>query len=181
VKFDKDEARKAAFARRKAVFKSGVEGAAQAALRAALAPYGGRVLSGYMAIRTELNPLPVMAGWGGPVGVPIVQGAGLPLVFHRWAPGCAMVAGAFGALVPAVAQEVVPEVLIVPLAAFDARGYRLGYGGGFYDRTLERLRAAGDVVAIGFAYGAQRVEGLPVEATDQPLDGIVTEHGFEAF
>jgi len=86
-------------------------------------------------------------------------------------------AGYLGALIPEVAEEVVPEVLIVPLLAFDRPGYRLGYGGGFYDRTLERLRARGPVTAIGFAFAAQEVDRVPTEPTDQKLDLIVTERG----
>ena len=85
--------------------------------------------------------------------------------------------GTFGALVPAKGDWIVPEVLIVPLLAFDRRGYRLGYGGGYYDRTLEVLRARGPVTAIGFAFAAQEVDEVPIEATDQPLDLIVTERG----
>ncbi|MDJ0630089.1 MAG: 5-formyltetrahydrofolate cyclo-ligase [Rhodobacter sp.] len=173
----KAAARKAAFARRKAAHGAGLDRAAQEALSAALAPYRGRMLAGYMPIRTEIDPLPVMAAWDAPVGVPVIEGAGKPLVFHRWAPGCAMTDGPFGARIPAEAVPMVPEVLIVPLVAFDRRGYRLGYGGGFYDRTLERLRAAQDTVAIGFAYAAQEDDALPVEPTDQPLDAIVTEAG----
>jgi 5-formyltetrahydrofolate cyclo-ligase len=70
-----------------------------------------------------------------------------------------------------------PEIVIVPLVAFDRRGGRLGYGGGFYDRTLERLRARRATMAIGFAFAVQEAEALPLEETDQPLDLIVTEHG----
>jgi 5-formyltetrahydrofolate cyclo-ligase len=69
----------------------------------------------------------------------------------------------------------------VPLLAFDARGYRLGYGGGFYDRTLEGLRARGPVLAIGFAFAAQEVAEVPIDATDQRLDMIVTDAGVRAF
>jgi 5-formyltetrahydrofolate cyclo-ligase len=111
------------------------------------------------------------------VGVPVIPGEAQPLVFHRWHPGARMVAGAFGALIPEVAEEVVPEVLIVPLLAFDRAGFRLGYGGGFYDRTLEGLRARGPVAAIGFAFAAQEVDRVPTEPTDQKLDLIVTERG----
>jgi len=75
----------------------------------------------------------------------------------------------------------VPEVVIVPLVAFDASGYRLGYGGGFYDRTLELLRANGPVLAVGFAYAAQELPAVPVEPTDQPLDAILTERGLTKF
>jgi 5-formyltetrahydrofolate cyclo-ligase len=92
-----------------------------------------------------------------------------------------MVAGAFGALVPKDAPSLVPRVLIVPLLAFDARGYRLGYGGGFYDRTLELLRAQGEVTAIGFAFAAQWVEAVPTDSFDQPLDVMVTDAGITRF
>lgn len=83
--------------------------------------------------------------------------------------------GTFGASVPADSDWMVPEVLIVPLLAFDRLGGRLGYGGGFYDRTLQMLRLSGPVVAIGYAFAAQEDEELPLEPTDEPLDMIVTE------
>ena len=88
-----------------------------------------------------------------------------------------MVDGPFGAKVPALLDWVDPEILIVPLVAFDRYGGRLGYGGGFYDRTLQQLRAARATLAIGFAYSAQEADDLPLEPTDQPLDMIVTETG----
>ena len=86
-----------------------------------------------------------------------------------------MVPGAFGARVPKASEPVVPDVVIVPMLAFDRNGHRLGYGGGFYDRTLAALRAQQDVFAVGLAYAAQELKGLPFEATDAPLDAIVTE------
>ena len=85
--------------------------------------------------------------------------------------------GPFGARIPAQGDWLVPEVLLVPLLAFDRRGFRLGYGGGFYDRTLEGLRARGPVLAIGLAYAAQEVPVVPTDATDQRLDAILTEAG----
>jgi len=88
-----------------------------------------------------------------------------------------MVMGTFGAMIPATGDWIEPEVLIVPLLAFDRRGFRLGYGGGFYDRTIEALRAKGPVTAIGFAFAAQEVDEVPTEPTDQRLDLIVTEQG----
>jgi 5-formyltetrahydrofolate cyclo-ligase len=109
------------------------------------------------------------------VAVPVIEGAGRPLRFSRWEPGCALRRGPFGTRLPEVDDFVTPEILIVPLVAFDRAGGRLGYGGGFYDRTLARLRAVRPVLAIGFAYAAQEAEGLPLEPTDQPLDMIVTE------
>jgi 5-formyltetrahydrofolate cyclo-ligase len=111
------------------------------------------------------------------VGVPVIIGKGQPLRFRRWTPKSAMVPGEFRALVPETGDWMEPAVLIVPLLAFDRRGYRLGYGGGFYDRTLEGLRAQGTVLAIGFAFAAQEVAEVPRDGTDQRLDMIVTESG----
>jgi 5-formyltetrahydrofolate cyclo-ligase len=174
----KSAARKAAFARRKAAFEAAPPGQS-AYLSEVLAGYRGVPLSGFMPIRTEIDPVPAMseAAAHGPVGVPVIQRPGLPLEFSRWEPGCALREGPFGAMVPEVDDFIEPEILIVPLVAFDARGGRLGYGGGFYDRTLERLRARRATLAIGFAFAAQEAETLPLEPTDQPLDMIVTEQG----
>ncbi len=175
----KAQARADAFARRKAAFAARTTDDSRH-LTAVLADSRGRVLAGYMPMRTEIDCLPAMAthvAAGGRVGVPVIPGAAMPLWFQEWSPGAAMVAGAFGALIPAAGAALVPEVLVVPLLAFDRRGYRLGYGGGFYDRTLEGLRARGPVLAIGFAFAAQEVAEVPVEPTDQPLDLIVTEAG----
>jgi len=174
---EKMAARAAAFERRALAHARGLDGAAQTRLAALLAPYQGRAVSGYMPMRTEINPLPVMAEMAlhGPVGVPVIEAKGQPLSFRRWRPGTTMVPGGFGALIPESGGAVVPEVLIVPLVAFDRAGGRLGYGGGFYDRTLEGLRAERPTLAIGYAYAAQEADNLPLEATDQPLDAIVTD------
>lgn len=176
----KAAARKAAFATRKAAFAAG-QGQAAELLADVLAAHRGRALSGYMPMRTEIDPLPAMAAHDGAVGVPVIMGAAQPLRFREWSPGCALMAGEFGALIPAEGAWIEPQVVIVPLLAFDARGYRLGYGGGFYDRTLEGLRARHDIVAIGFAFAAQEVEAVPIDATDQKLDLIVTETGLRQF
>lgn len=148
-----------------------------AALQAFLAPQAGRILSGYLPIRSEIDPRPAMAAHAGPVCVPVVQGPGLPLRFRAWSPDAVLEPGVFGAAVPATGDWMDPEVLIVPLLAFDRRGCRLGYGGGFYDRTLAALRRRGPVLAVGFAYAAQEVDRVPTDATDQPLDALVTEAG----
>lgn len=172
----KAAARQAAFARRQRAFDA--LGPDHAALLCdVLAPHAGKVLAGYMAMRTEISPLAAMRAHAatGPVCVPVIQGKGVPLRFARWTPEGAMVDGPFGAQVPAMTEWLEPEVLIVPLVAFDRLGGRLGYGGGFYDRTLAALRARGPVLAVGFAFAAQEAEGLPLEVTDQPLDMIVTE------
>lgn len=176
----KAAARKAAFAARKEAYAKG-QGQAAELLADVLAPHRGRVLAGYMAMRTEIDPTAAMAAHQGPVGVPVILGAGQALKFREWSPGCAMVAGEFGALIPAEGAWVEPEVVIVPLVGFDARGYRLGYGGGFYDRTLAGLRARHPVLAVGFAFAAQELPEVPIDRYDQRLDVIVTEAGIRHF
>ena len=174
----KATSRAAGFARRQLAFDAAP--AAQAGhLTAVLAGYRGVPVSGYMPMRTEIDPLPAMAEAAahGPVGVPVIVARCQPLRFARWTPGCVMVAGPFGAHVPAALVWMVPQILIVPLISFTLGGGRLGYGGGFYDRTLQALRAAGPVLAVGFAFAGQEVDQLPLEPTDQPLDLIVTEAG----
>ena len=172
----KTAARKAAFGRRKVAHETAGAGRS-ALLSELLAGYRGVPMSGYMPIRTEIDPLPAMAEAAayGPVGVPVIEGAGEPLKFSRWEPGCRLKEGPFGAMIPEVDDFFEPEILIVPLVAFDRLGGRLGYGGGFYDRTLEMLRARRGTMAIGFAYAAQEAENLPLEPTDQPLNAMITE------
>lgn len=173
---EKALARKAAFAVRKVAFAAG-QGQASELLADWLAPHAGRVLAGYSAMRTEIDPTAAMAAHQGPVAVPVIIGPGQPLRFREWTPGCPMIPGDFGALIPAEGAWLEPEVLIVPLLAFNAKGYRLGYGGGFYDRSLQQLRARHPVLAVGFAFAAQQVLQVPTDATDQRLDAILTENG----
>ena len=172
----KAAARTAAFARRKVAFSAG-QGQAAEILADVLSAHQGKALAGYMPMRTEIDPLPAMSAHRGLVGVPVIMAAAAPLKFREWGPGVAMVAGEFGALIPAEGAWVTPQVVIVPLLAFDSRGFRLGYGGGFYDRTLQGLRAKGPVLAIGFAFAAQEVDAVPTDDFDQRLDLIVTEAG----
>lgn len=172
----KSDARKAAFAVRKLAFAGG-QGRAADLLADFLGPHRARALSGYMPMRTEIDPLPAMAAHEGPVCVPVIIGKGQSLKFREWTPGCAMIAGEFGALIPAAGAWIEPEVLIVPLLAFDARRYRLGYGGGFYDRTLQALRAKRPTLAIGFSFAAQQIAEVPIDEHDQRLDAIITEAG----
>lgn len=162
-------------ARRDAAHAAG-QGDAADLLAGVLAPFAGQVLSGYWPMRSEIDPRPALVAHRGPVCLPVTPPRGQPLVFRRWTPGAALVPGAFGTLVPE-GPEVVPQVLVVPLLAFDRRGYRLGYGGGYYDRTLAALRAAGPCTAIGYAFAAQEVAEVPTEPTDARLDLIVTEAG----
>ena len=173
---DKAAARKAAFAARKLAFAAG-QGQAAEILADVLAEYRGCALAGYMAMRTEADPMAAMLAHQGPVCVPVIIAQGEALRFRELSPGCAMEMGAFGAMIPAEGAWIEPEVLIVPLVGFDARGYRLGYGGGFYDRTLERLRRDGGALAIGLAYAVQEIRAIPAEPTDQVLDLVVTDRG----
>jgi 5-formyltetrahydrofolate cyclo-ligase len=172
----KQAARAAAFARRKLAFEA-QNGAASGLLSEILAGYRGAALAGFMPINTEIDPRPAMAEASahGAVGVPVITATTTPLEFARWSPGVVMVEGAFKAHIPADIEWMIPEIVIVPLVAWDETGGRLGYGGGFYDRTLEGLRARGPVLAIGFAFNVQQAYDLPLEVTDQPLDMIVTE------
>ena len=178
--------RKTAFAHRRAAHAADLA-AGGAASRAAMEHFlaarlhdGAGVISGYRPIRTEIDPTPLMetlAAAGHRLCVPVIQGRGLALRFREWRPGAAMIEGEFGAMIPAGGDWLEPELLIAPLLAFDAAGWRLGYGGGFYDRSLQRLRAGRRTIAAGFAYSAQQVDAVPRDPTDQPLDAVVTEHG----
>ncbi|PWE30528.1 5-formyltetrahydrofolate cyclo-ligase [Maritimibacter sp. 55A14] len=184
VATDKQMARKAAYARRKPAHGTGLDAAARENLLALLRRHPAQVIAGYMKIRTEIDPLPVMAelaAEGRRLCVPVIVGEGLPLAFREWTPGSALVDGPFGAVVPETGDWLEPEALIVPMLAFDRRGFRLGYGGGFYDRTLERLRAVRATLAVGFAYGAQETAAVPTEPTDERLDAVVTEDGVIRF
>ena len=174
---EKAQMRKAAFVRRKAAHARDM-GNAAAVLSSFLAGYRGVDLAGYMPIRTEINPLPAMeeAAAHGRVGVPVILGEGQPLQFSEWSPEGEMKDGAFGAKIPFEDRFFDPEIVIVPLVAYDANGARLGYGGGFYDRTLELLRSRRPTLAIGFSYADQFAECLPLEPTDQPLDLLITEN-----
>lgn len=174
--------RRRAFDARKAAFDAsrGRNVTATAHLLERIGPPAGRVISGYLPIRTEIDPVPAMTALheaGARICVPVIAGKGLPLEFREWTPDCALVEGPFKAMVPERGEWLRPDVLIVPLVAFDSLLNRLGYGGGFYDRTLARLRAAGPVEAIGLAFAAQEMPQIPADATDQRLDAVVTERG----
>jgi len=137
------------------------------------------IVSGYMAISTEINPLVAMetlVNSGKRLCLPVVQDAEKPLLFREWTPNSVMKSGPFGAQIPDNGLTLKPDLLIVPLVAFDRDGARLGYGGGFYDRSLEQLRRQKTIIAIGFAYSCQEVEKIPTEKTDQQLDLLVTEN-----
>lgn len=160
--------------------RAGAGEAARDQLLASRLLTGAGVVSAYRPIRTEIDPTPLMLALleaGHRLCVPVIIASGQPLRFREWTPDAPMEPGAFGAMVPAGGAWLEPDLLIVPLIAFDAGCWRLGYGGGFYDRTLEGLRARRTTRAVGFAYAAQQVDTVPTEPTDQPLDAVVTERG----
>jgi 5-formyltetrahydrofolate cyclo-ligase len=142
-------------------------------------PPSGALLAGFWPMGDEIDIRPLMrrlAEAGHPLALPVTPRRGHPLVFRHWAWGDALVPGRFGTSVPAeTAPIVTPEALLVPLLAFDASGVRLGYGGGFYDRTLAGLPGAW---ALGVAFAAQQVEKVPAGEHDVALHGIATEAGF---
>jgi 5-formyltetrahydrofolate cyclo-ligase len=179
----KRAARAEALARREAAHAAGAGASRCAAARVLreVAPLRGvSTVSAYLPIGSELDPRPLMAalrGLGFALAVPVIEAKGLPLRFRSWVPGVAVVRGPFGVEVPAEGDWVEPDLLVVPLLAFDGAGHRLGYGAGFYDRTLAGLRARRRVVALGFAYAAQQVDAVPRDATDARLDAVVTEDG----
>ena len=146
----------------------------------------GIVIGGYAAMGDEADPSGIMAlarARGHPVALPRVSATGSPLVFHQWTPGEPLLPGPHGTKHPSEEAAVVqPGLLLVPLLAFDGAGHRLGYGGGYYDRTLAALRRRNvGILAVGLAFAAQEVGNLPHEPYDEPLDWIVTERGARAF
>jgi len=176
-------ARAAAYSRRDAIHAAAT-GAARAAAGHALSEVahlrGIDRISGYLPIRSEIDPRPLMRaflGLGFHVCVPVVEERARPLRFRTWTPASRIVPGAHGVDVPEDGDWCDPELLVVPLLAFDARGHRLGYGGGYYDRTLASLRDRTDVRAVGIAYADQQIAEIPHGAQDMRLDAIVTERG----
>jgi len=139
------------------------------------------IVSAFSAIGDEINPFPLLSKLihdGHPACLPTMQGKGLPLVFRAWKPGDPLEAGVWGIHEPLPSAPLLdPDILLVPLLAFDTHGYRLGYGGGFNDRTLAGLRMRKRVVAVGLAFDEQRVDAVPHTTYDQPLDWVLTPSG----
>lgn len=139
----------------------------------------GMIVSGYSPLQSEINPIPLMrrlAEAGAQLALPVVAGRGKPLIMRAFAFGQPLNKGQWGIREPFEdAPEVLPDVLIVPLAAFDRKGHRIGYGAGYYDMTLNRLRVLKSVAAVGFAYAAQCVAVVPATPRDARLDYIITE------
>ncbi len=180
----KADARKRAAKVRAAAHAQGGDKAAQGLALTGLGflgDAGPAVVSGFYPYRSELDLRPLMsrlAGEGWTTALPIVLKAGKPLLFRAWVPGEATEPGAWDIPVPSPsAATVEPDVMLVPLLAFDRSGYRLGYGGGYYDRTIEMFRAQRPLTAVGVAFAAQEVEDVVRGVHDQPLDWVLTETG----
>ena len=141
-------------------------------------------VAGYAAIGTELNIWPLLSALharGQRICLPVIIAPNHPLTFRGWTPLSEMKTDRYGVAYPATGKPFSPDLIFVPLLAFTAKGERLGYGGGYYDRTLEALRQKNEVFACGVAYAGQEVESLPTDMHDAKLDGILTENGFKAF
>src|SRR5215470_877131 len=177
----KSDLRSAATARRDALPPAERMAAAEAIAARAfpVAVASGAVVSGFMPLNSEINPLPLMrklSDLGARLALPVVVGRGQPLAMRAYAFGDALVKGVWGIRVPPPeAPEVAPDVLLVPLLAFDRNGNRLGYGAGYYDMTIAALRAKKRVVAIGIAFAAQEVDLVPTTPRDVRLDLVLTE------
>ncbi len=175
---EKAELRKLARATRNAISpeqrRADADRVAQGGLPVSLE--ASHAIGGHYPTVREFDCLPLLArlsSEGHTVALPAVDGDA-PLIFRRWSAGEPLVKGPMNIMEPASGDIISPSVLLLPLLAFDARGYRLGYGGGHYDRTLEMLRREGEVIAIGLAFDEQEVAQLPTGPHDQRLDWIVT-------
>ena len=173
--------RAAALARRDALPAAERQAAAEAIAARAFPVElpAGSIVSGFSPMKSEINPLPLLrklANAGGKLALPVVAGRGQPLIMRAWAFGEPMASGVWGIREPKPeAPEVDPDILLVPLAAFDRAGHRIGYGAGYYDMTINALRAKKPVIAIGLAFAAQEIPKVPATARDARLDLVLTE------
>jgi 5-formyltetrahydrofolate cyclo-ligase len=150
-----------------------------AARKFPLAIAAGAIVSGFMPLKSEINPLPLLqklAEAGASLALPAIAGRGKPLIMRAWEFGAPLDRGQWGIREPKPdAPEVEPDILLVPLLAFDRAGYRLGYGAGYYDMTIHRLRGLKPVTAVGIAFAAQEVPKIPTTPRDERLDLVLTE------
>jgi 5-formyltetrahydrofolate cyclo-ligase len=139
----------------------------------------GAVVSGFMPMKSEINPIPLMrklADAGATLALPVVAGKGKPLIMRAWRFGEPLASGVWGIREPKPeAPAVEPDILIVPLLAFDRRGHRIGYGAGYFDMTIAALRARKPVVAAGIGFAAQEIAEVPTTPRDARLDLVLTE------
>jgi 5-formyltetrahydrofolate cyclo-ligase len=177
----KAELRREALARRDALPPAERAQAAEAIAARAfpLAIDAGMIVSGFMPMKSEINPLPLMrklAAAGARLALPVVAGRGEPLIMRAWGIGEPLAAGVWGIREPPPSAAVVaPDILIVPLLAFDRAGHRIGYGAGYYDMTIAALRARQAVVAVGLAFAVQEIAAVPATPHDAALDLVLTE------
>lgn len=177
----KELLRNEALARRDALPATQRQAAAEiiAARKFPVAIPRGAVVSGFMPMKSEINPLPLLkrlATEGAKLALPVVAGRGKPLIMRAWEFGAPLEAGVWGIRQPkADAPEIDPDILIVPLAAFDRAGHRIGYGAGYYDMTITRLRGIKSVVVLGIGFAAQEVPRVPTTERDARLDLVLTE------
>jgi 5-formyltetrahydrofolate cyclo-ligase len=182
---EKDKLRKDVLARRKAMpVVERIEFSLQLADHAEDLPLPvGAVVAGFWPIRDEIDPRPLMdrlRQLGHPLCLPVMTGPSL--IFRRLERDTELVSAGFGTSEPGPAsEEVRPDVLLMPLAGFDGRGTRIGYGKAFYDTTIAKLQQSGPLLCIGLAFSLQEVDQVPSEAHDKPLNGILTEQGYRAF
>jgi 5-formyltetrahydrofolate cyclo-ligase len=156
--------------------------AAAAALAARGLPFAaapGTVVSGYSPIRSEIDPAPLMrtlAAQGAQLALPAIMARGQSLAFRAWSQSDRLMLGPLGILEPSpAAAELIPDIMLVPLAAFDRAGHRIGYGAGHYDHTLAHLRKSKHIIAIGLAFAAQEIKAVPALPHDVALDYVLTE------
>jgi 5-formyltetrahydrofolate cyclo-ligase len=139
----------------------------------------GTIISGFMPLKSEINPLPLLrklAEAGARLALPAIAWRGKPLIMRAWEFGAPLDRGQWGIREPkADAPELEPDILLVPLLAFDRAGYRIGYGAGYYDMTIHRLRTLKPVTAVGIAFAAQEVPKIPTTPRDERLDLVLTE------
>jgi len=169
--------------RRAALLRENPDAAARAAAHLPLDRLGGaRVVAGYFPQGGEMDPLPLMrrfAAAGASLALPAATAPQARLTFRAWSEGDLLAPDVFGIPSPSPARpEVGPDIIIVPVMAFDRRGGRLGQGAGCFDRTLAWRRTSGGVFAIGLAFAGQEVEWVPAASHDQGLDAILTETGY---
>jgi 5-formyltetrahydrofolate cyclo-ligase len=181
VSDEKARLRREAVARRDALPAEARKAAAEAiaAREFPLAVASGTIVSGFMPMRSEISPLPLMqklAKAGAQLTLPKIAGRGKPLVMRAWQWGAPLDAGQWGIREPkADAPEMEPDIVLVPLLAFDRAGHRIGYGAGYYDMTIAELRARKTVTAIGIAFATQEVAAVPATPRDEQLDLVLTE------
>jgi 5-formyltetrahydrofolate cyclo-ligase len=178
---DKATLRQSALARRDAMpadaRAAAVETVCQRPFPILIAP--GTIVSGYSPMKSEFNPVPLMrkfADAGATLALPVTPKRGNPLIMRAWAFGDELASGVWGIREPKPeAPEVFPDIMLVPLAAFDRSGHRIGYGAGYYDMTIARIRAMKPVTTIGLAFAVQETGKVPATSFDQQLDLVLTE------